>query len=650
MKIVQNLKLLSTMLGVSFCLVACNGGSNSVAPQQTLTVDKVARSKSAQSTTNNIPTNLVAIAKGNGVYVAVGNKGSILTSSDGKTWNSQSTGVSIDLHDIIFNNSNKLFYAVGDKSTLLSSPDGITWTLYNQLNPVKDLYSLVAVNGYLIVGAESSDIYEIDLGGRSTVTVRNTVDNIKLISVATNDSVIILGGNDGSIVYKKISQLASGNWNRATKMSGSITGLSFSKIDNWLIATTSFGTVTRSTDGITGWSTPVTASNDALNSVAVDPISNDFIAVGKSIAPLNIVNSSNFNAWSYYTESYPADLNQVNCFEIDCFIVGNDSLILKSAPRTGVTAPVWQQVNKILSFGSGFIPRYPAANQSPTSSAYGNGIFVIGSAAATTNWGHDFYGYVSKNGADWKQFVTPQQIQIVSMVFAAEKFVALGGGGVNKDGIWQADNVLTSMNGLEWSVQKLPQKKYWYSITYGNGKFVAISDIGNIAAYSNNGESWSQSTLPYSSYWRSVAYGNGLFLAVTRGRNGLSATSNDGINWQAATNFPTSTSNSASLIFANGKFVLQGVASQYYTTINGSKWDGPYSYPCSDGANTGVISNGSNFIDICNSNYYSSTDAINWKLDYSNIGNYNSASWVSFASSDNLALFLQANGSFLSIK
>lgn len=337
-------------------LSACNSGVSSTSTQQTLTISHTATAKILQDTVTNSAINFTSIAKGNGVYVVVGGNGSILVSNDGTNWNSQDSGVSVDLHSVVFSSSNNLFYAVGDDSTVLSSPDGKVWTLYNQLTPINNLHSMVAVNGYLVIGAESSEIYEINLSGRGAVTVRNTVDNMKLISASANNDTIILGSSDGSILYKKISQLSSANWNRATKFSGSINSLAFSSIDNWFIAATSNGSVMRSSDGITGWSTPIFASTNGLNSITIDPLSSDFVAVGQTGKSSNIVSSANFNSWIYSAESYPVNLNQIRCFESDCFIVGDQNLILKSATRSSSTAPTWQTVNTGIKYA--FISNY----------------------------------------------------------------------------------------------------------------------------------------------------------------------------------------------------------------------------------------------------------------------------------------------------
>jgi hypothetical protein len=36
----------------------------------------------------------------------------------------------------------------------------------------------------------------------------------------------------------------------------------------------------------------------------------------------------------------------------------------------------------------------------------------------------------------------------------------------------------------------------WYDVTYGDGKFVAVSASSNVAAYSADGINWSVATMP----------------------------------------------------------------------------------------------------------------------------------------------------------
>jgi trimeric autotransporter adhesin len=72
-------------------------------------------------------TNLSSVACGNGMFVAVGDSGWILTSFDGTTWTLKNPGTVNNLYSVTFGNS--LFVAVGAAGTVLVSSDGATWTV-----------------------------------------------------------------------------------------------------------------------------------------------------------------------------------------------------------------------------------------------------------------------------------------------------------------------------------------------------------------------------------------------------------------------------------------------------------------------------------------------------------------------------------------
>src|SRR5438270_8800168 len=59
------------------------------------------------------------------LFVAIGPKGTIVTSPDGVTWLQQSSGTLEDLRSLAFNGTQLV--AVGD-TTVVTSPDGLTWT------------------------------------------------------------------------------------------------------------------------------------------------------------------------------------------------------------------------------------------------------------------------------------------------------------------------------------------------------------------------------------------------------------------------------------------------------------------------------------------------------------------------------------------
>jgi hypothetical protein len=65
-------------------------------------------------------------AYGNGVFVAVGSLGKVVTSGDGITWNRVDSPTSERLLDVTF--SHGVFAAVGQAGALLTSSNGTTWT------------------------------------------------------------------------------------------------------------------------------------------------------------------------------------------------------------------------------------------------------------------------------------------------------------------------------------------------------------------------------------------------------------------------------------------------------------------------------------------------------------------------------------------
>ena len=74
-----------------------------------------------------------------------------------------------------------------------------------------------------------------------------------------------------------------------------------------------------------------------------------------------------------------------------------------------------------------------------------------------------------------------------------------------------------SEDGIIWKSTMLPSSAYWFDVTYGSGKFVAIARSSSNAAYSEDGITWKTTTLPVSAVWYGTAYGNGKFVAVAYG-------------------------------------------------------------------------------------------------------------------------------------
>lgn len=188
---------------------------------------------------------------------------------------------------------------------------------------------------------------------------------------------------------------------------------------------------------------------------------------------------------------------------------------------------------------------------SPTSTiytlSYGNGNFLAISNTGTP--------YTSTNGVVWTQRTFHTTISIGSTYnnarFANGKFIVLDNN--------NSTTASVSTDGITWSAGTMPVAGYWSSLTYGNGKYVAIAQSETKAAYSTDGFSWTLSTLPSSRNWYDIAYGNGRFVAMGKYSSEI-AVSTDGITWTAYT--IQQYSSFQNITFGNGKFVISSTSSQ----------------------------------------------------------------------------------------
>ena len=163
----------------------------------------------------------------------------------------------------------------------------------------------------------------------------------------------------------------------------------------------------------------------------------------------------------------------------------------------------------------------------------------------------------------WVQNTMPNSMAWSSVCYGNGKFVAVA----------ENSNVAAySTNGINWTRAILPDSaQQWRSVCYGNGKFVAVAAGTDYGAYSPNGVTWAKMTLPGIRNWNSVCYGNGKFVALCGMDTQLPAYSTDGINWSSG-RLPAS-SNWSSVCYGNGKFVAvtNGSNVAAYST-NGNDW------------------------------------------------------------------------------
>lgn len=161
----------------------------------------------------------------------------------------------------------------------------------------------------------------------------------------------------------------------------------------------------------------------------------------------------------------------------------------------------------------------------------------------------------SSNGINWIKITLPtnQDSYINPPIYLNNKyFIPANYGSINE--------MFISSDGINWT--KISTPFSFYTIKYGNGKFVAIGL--NKTAYSSDGINWTQSPqqLP-SSYGSILNFLNNKFYIIYRG---ITFYSSNGESWTQVTNnlYPAS----SSFFYINGYFVNDDISMTSLDAIN----------------------------------------------------------------------------------
>jgi hypothetical protein len=180
-----------------------------------------------------------------------------------------------------------------------------------------------------------------------------------------------------------------------------------------------------------------------------------------------------------------------------------------------------------------------------TAIAYGGGKFIVGGSGGKMAWSDD--------GINWTlvadSIFGSDSINAIAFAVLGEtgRFIAAGGNGKMA---WSQSDVTNWM-----AVDNSPfGSDSIGGITYGGGKFVAVS-YDNGIAYSEFGLSWTKIENPTDSSLYEVTYGNGMFVAVD-GRDIV--ISSDGITWTVVPRQYNGNVSASAIAYGNGKFVIGG--------------------------------------------------------------------------------------------
>jgi hypothetical protein len=370
-------------------------------------------------------------------------------------------------------------------NTAAYSSDGKNWSLSGQLPTSQNWQSITFGGGQ---GATATAVVG-GLGGVGCVLSCTLGTGLASTQVA---SVTVVSGGTGYLTAPTIVFTSASGTNAqatATVLNGVVQ------------------TVTVTTPGSGYLTVPtVTAATDRLTSIIVNRAGQDYC-----VAPN--VTVSGGGASSQATAL--ASLSNNGVSTITLLTTGSGYTSVPTVTITDTNAKFIATANGVIN----------TAYQSPTNLS---GTWTAGGSLPGTSFVSVTYGTISStptwvavggtnsaasssDGLSWISKVIPTLAQgtYTSVAYGAGYFVAISNGTATA----------YSLNGNTWTVGgALPTSANWNSVTFGNGRFVAVAGTGTLTAYSIDfGVTWTAfgAGLPSVQNWKSITYGQGTFMAIS---------------------------------------------------------------------------------------------------------------------------------------
>jgi len=394
---------------------------------------------------------LEAAASGGGIYVAVGEDGFIMRSTDGTTWTNVSSGVEDDLWDVAYGNG--VFVAVGGNTVLVSS-DGLTWNEYTPPTGFSS-YSITFGNGIFV-------------------------------AVDSNPNSVFISNN--GISWTEVTLPSSTTFTDITYGGGLFVVVGYS------------GTVVTSPDG-TSWTLETSGTTNTLWQVIYGAGPGVYVIVGASGT---VLTSPNGHAWTVQASGISQTLMTVgygnNLFVTSGSNSSSDAGHIWTSP-TGITwteqtSPAYEWFYDALYAGSNY---FLVGGKIITSTngtdwsivhggtgwdiwgvAYGNGVYAAGTLTGDI--------IISSDGIRWTQPTYPDVTTIVDIAYCPtnQRFV----GAVSDGTLLYSDD-----SGATWSTHAFSSPVYLSGLSYVHDRFIGAGSNGTLIT-STDGISWSSVRRP----------------------------------------------------------------------------------------------------------------------------------------------------------
>jgi hypothetical protein len=420
-----------------------------------------------------------SVAWGGGIAVAVGDRGTILTSNDGVTWTPRISHTESDLSRVVFDGLK--FVAVGSPRIYLTSPDGITWRMMGYGTGAGP--NGLTWTGSMFVGVGDGAVVWTSRDGVNWGGSFSPYSGLSgnLYDVTWTGSQLVTVGEGGRIFTSPDGV----KWTQ--RSSGTGWGLNaVSWLRSQLFAVGVAGTVLTSTDGIV-WKPRSTGSNAYFTGVTWTGSS--FVLIG---AWGEVFSSPDGDRWTRQTSGTKGWLYGVVWTGTQLVVVGEGGMVLTSPDGVSWmrrTSGSIESLERILWTGAKLV--------------------TVGRSGAILT---------SADGTSWESQICPTSEGLLDVTWTGSQFVAVGFNGA----------IVTSPDGVSWTNRSVETKCSLKSVVWTGSFFVAVGGLGGVFT-SPDGAVWTPQSFGVIKDLNGVCWTGSELIAV--GFDGLMLTSPDGVLW-----------------------------------------------------------------------------------------------------------------------
>lgn len=525
------------------------------------------------------------IAFGNGIFVAVGDKGLVASSNDGFVWTEPVSvnGIGSNFVGVTFGNGK--FIALADNGYYTTSEDGVVWSEVKQIDSTYTTYylrvSYIQNKFFVLRGGPSDNFFYSSENGISwdKITIKGLENGtLKYFrDIAFGNGLFVIVVEDSGNCY--ISTSNDGVvWTSAKK----IYDITFRRI--LFIDTYGFFVLIGDNSNIA----IVKDFNKKINNLSIEKhidstmydmvYDNNCITIlcrERSIHEIHIYQSNNTESnndfeFNFFDNMYVQDISY------------NNEVAISNGDKTQIQSVARGSNNTYLIGGT---------NGYVGSSTFGclfSGLLQVPNSTKNLQW---------------------------SMVrFVHDRFILS-----STTGYVCGNNMFNTESRYYNNIGTIGRyTELWNGVAYGNGKYIMVGNKGNITS-SIDGISWSTPVTIHDGAfdWADIAYGKSRFVAISK--DFFVSTSDDGVIWSEPVHLDGAGNQCNRMIYANNLFVAAG--STICSSEDGIEW-----YITEDVSRYGDLythlayGNGF-FVASCSSSYFvTSYDAKTWS-ERSRIGN-----------------------------